>query len=434
MESTQTYLFFSPSSVLVALVTLAFLIHRAWPRFVQPGQSDKLPLSTSNPTIDSDLAVSKEPELPEGWWSSREFFELERRGLFSQTWIYLAHTAQFKKPGAYQSFDLAGFPVFLIRGKDDKIRAFHNVCRHRAYTITRKETGASTVLGCRYHGWSYDTTGRLVKAPQFDDVPGFDKSQNSLFEVHTHTTDYGMVLVNLKAEEPADLGEEQLSSLNNFARKSAPRKNLSWVAGRTVPGDFNWKMATKPLYLDLFTRELESQAPRIFGPSPIKKVIRRIMGSNPVDDSSFFPATFFYQFVDTELWFALSFLPATETKTQIRYDIFSRSPVSEIAAEPISKTFENVSNSLIGQIEQQYRQICKAQSIPIEFIGQNTHQILRRVQDHRRLERLQGTQVIPAMHKPKGSNLFQQAEKLCKELDCVSGGAQSGTSPGVLDW
>lgn len=84
MESTQTYLFFSPSSVLVALVTLAFLIHRAWPRFVQPVQSDKLPQSTSNPTIDSDLAVSKEPELPERWWSSRDVFELERRGLFSQ--------------------------------------------------------------------------------------------------------------------------------------------------------------------------------------------------------------------------------------------------------------------------------------------------------------------------------------------------------------
>ena len=84
MESTQTYLFFSPSSVLVAFVTLAFLIHRAWPRFVQPGQSDKVPQSTSNSTIESDLAVSKEPEIPEGWWASRDVFELERRGLFSQ--------------------------------------------------------------------------------------------------------------------------------------------------------------------------------------------------------------------------------------------------------------------------------------------------------------------------------------------------------------
>lgn len=165
----------------------------------------------------------------------------------TKTWMYLAHAAQFNKPGAYQSFDLAGFPVFLIRGKDDKIRAFHNVCRHRAYTITRKETGASTVLGCRYHGWSYDTTGRLVKAPQFDDMPGFDKSQNSLFEVHTHTTEHGFVLVNLNAEIPTHLCDEELSALNNFARNYTPQKSSLWIAGRTVPGDFNWKMASKCL-------------------------------------------------------------------------------------------------------------------------------------------------------------------------------------------
>ncbi|CAI7626794.1 unnamed protein product [Penicillium bialowiezense] len=289
----------------------------------------------------------------------------------TKTWIYLAHTAQFNKPGAYQSFDLAGFPVFLIRGKDDKIRAFHNVCRHRAYTITRKETGASTVLGCRYHGWSYDTTGRLVKAPQFDDVPGFDKSQNSLFEVHTHTTEHGFVLVNLKADMPAHLGDEELSALNNFARNYTPQKSSLWIAGRTVPGDFNWKMATKPSYLKSFTRELENKAPQILSPSTIMKVVRGAMGSNPIHDGSFFPATFFYHFVDTELWFALSFLPATEVKTQIRYDIFSRSAVSESKANAISTTFENASNNLISQIEQEYRAYCNTQSFPVEFDGQS---------------------------------------------------------------
>ncbi|KAJ5598547.1 hypothetical protein N7537_008631 [Penicillium hordei] len=158
------------------------------------------------------------------------------------TWLYLAHSSQFKKPGAYQSFDIAGFPVFLIRGKDDRIRAFHNVCRHRAYTITRKETGASTVLGCRYHGWSYDTTGRLVKAPQFDDVPGFDKSKNSLFEVHTRTTDQGMVFVNLKSSESTAFDSEVASSLSGVSRIASLKAKSAWVAGQTLSGDFNWKV------------------------------------------------------------------------------------------------------------------------------------------------------------------------------------------------
>ena len=139
---------------------------------------------------------------------------------------------------------MAGFPVFLIRGKDDKIRAFHNVCRHRAYTITRKETGTSTVLGCRYHGWSYDTYGRLVKAPKFDDVPGFEKSENSLFEIHTHTTSQGWVFVNLDAGEPVPMEESNLSVLNDFARDANLRTRSEWVAGQTLTGAFNWKLGS----------------------------------------------------------------------------------------------------------------------------------------------------------------------------------------------
>ena len=135
----------------------------------------------------------------------------------------------------------------MIRGKDDKIRGFHNVCRHRAYTITRKETGASTVLGCRYHGWSYDTTGRLVKAPQFDDVPGFDKSQNRLFEIHTHTTDHGLVFVNLNAGKPGEFDVDTTSTLNDFTRTAGLNGKSTWVTGQTLSGDFNWKMASKSM-------------------------------------------------------------------------------------------------------------------------------------------------------------------------------------------
>jgi phenylpropionate dioxygenase-like ring-hydroxylating dioxygenase large terminal subunit len=61
--------------------------------------------------------------------------------------------------------------------------------------VTKKECGSSTVLGCRYHGWSYDTKGNLIKAPEFDNVPGFDKGKNGLWEVNTEVRE-GMVFIN----------------------------------------------------------------------------------------------------------------------------------------------------------------------------------------------------------------------------------------------
>lgn len=81
-----------------------------------------------------------------------------------------------------------------------------------------------------------------MKAPQFDDVPGFDKSQNSLFEIHTHTTDQGMVFVNLKSSEPAAFDSEVASSLSGFSRIAGLKAKSAWVAGQTLSGDFNWKV------------------------------------------------------------------------------------------------------------------------------------------------------------------------------------------------
>lgn len=57
------------------------------------------------------------------------------------------HSTRFKKPGDYFKLEIAGFPFLLIMGKDGAINGFHNVCRHRAYPIVRKDSGSSTVLG-----------------------------------------------------------------------------------------------------------------------------------------------------------------------------------------------------------------------------------------------------------------------------------------------
>ncbi|KAJ5822678.1 Aromatic-ring-hydroxylating dioxygenase alpha subunit [Penicillium robsamsonii] len=358
MESTEADFLSSPASLLVALVTIIFLLNRAWPHLSAPKAGEVIESVANTSSNNSDFTVSKEPEIPEGWWSGREVFELERRALFSQTWVYLAHNSQFEKPGSYQSFDLAGFPVFLIRGKDDKIRAFHNVCRHRAYTITRRETGASTILGCRYHGWSYDTTGRLVKAPQFDDVPGFDKSQNSLFEVHTHATDQGMIFVNLNSGEPAAFDSGMTSDLSRFAGLEA---KSTWVAGQTLSGDFNWKVGARSRQLDAYTSGLHRRMSELSRPSPIMKLVRSIRRNSTRQECFLFPTTLMYFFQDVGICLAISFFPASESKTNIRYDLFALSAVSEPDIRKMSEVLQSWTYNLAAEIELEYQSILAKQ-------------------------------------------------------------------------
>lgn len=255
-----------PTLTLVTLLTAFFFLYRAWLRAVYPktpliGRSE---LFLHVPEADNTQAVSKESDFPENWLNSNDIFELERRAVFSkvspnrhaqgskftppnpcgsQSWLYLSHRSQFTKPGDYQSFEVAGFPIFLILGKDGEIRAFHNVCRHRAYTVANKERGSSTVLGCRYHGWSYNTKGELIKVPHFEQILGFDKSQNGLFAIHVQQSTDGFIFVNLEADAPGELLETD--RLVDFVKCNGPIPQSRWIGGRAIEGVFNWKMASK---------------------------------------------------------------------------------------------------------------------------------------------------------------------------------------------
>jgi phenylpropionate dioxygenase-like ring-hydroxylating dioxygenase large terminal subunit len=153
----------------------------------------------------------------------------------------VTHTTRFRKPGDYQAFSVAGFPFFLILGKDSIIRGFHNVCRHRAYTVTKKPTGSSLVLGCRYHGWSYDTKGHLTKAPHFEDIPGFKKEDNSLFQIWVQNDSHGLVFVNFDAQ--ASVEGPAVDSVIDFAKQHKLTSSSTAIASWQLEGHFNWKMA-----------------------------------------------------------------------------------------------------------------------------------------------------------------------------------------------
>ena len=56
---------------------------------------------------------------------------------------------------------------------DGVLRAFHNVCRHRGARVAWEEQGCASRLRCRYHGWTYDLTGKLRGTPEFDGTADF---------------------------------------------------------------------------------------------------------------------------------------------------------------------------------------------------------------------------------------------------------------------
>lgn len=139
--------------------------------------------------------------LPASWYRSEAMYQLERRAIFSKRWMLLTHSSRFKKAGDYLSFTIANFSFFLIQDRDGTINSFHNVCRHRAFPVVQSPSGTTSILSCKYHGWSYGLKGNLAKAPRFETVPAFDKTQHSLYPIHVHVDKAGFVWVNLQAGE-----------------------------------------------------------------------------------------------------------------------------------------------------------------------------------------------------------------------------------------
>ncbi|MER2088382.1 aromatic ring-hydroxylating dioxygenase subunit alpha [Sporosarcina sp. JAI121] len=87
--------------------------------------------------------------------------------IFSKSWQLVGHVSQVEKAGAFFTADVAGEPLIIIRGTDEVLRAFYNVCPHRATKLEKSENGKKKILQCMYHGWTFKTDGKLNKAPNF---------------------------------------------------------------------------------------------------------------------------------------------------------------------------------------------------------------------------------------------------------------------------
>lgn len=125
-------------------------------------------------------------------------YDAELRSIFHKSWQYFCHQSELPEAGDYIAGEIAGQPVYVIRGRDGVIRGFFNVCQHRAHQLLKGKGNVKSVLRCPYHSWTYDHEGRLRGAPQCDAVAGFDRDAIRLSPIGVDIVG-GFIMVNLDA-------------------------------------------------------------------------------------------------------------------------------------------------------------------------------------------------------------------------------------------
>ena len=171
--------------------------------------------------------------LPPSWYHDPEIFRRERDRLWGRHWLAVATASQLDAPGRYVATTVAGWPVLVVSDADGRVRAFHNVCRHRAGPLCWDGVGTCTRLVCRYHGWSYGLDGTLTSARDF----GCDPGERSLLALRCDTW-RGIVFVNL-ASETSPLADE----IGEFAEQCAAVRweDLVHRADAHHDVEANWK-------------------------------------------------------------------------------------------------------------------------------------------------------------------------------------------------
>ena len=135
-------------------------------------------------------------------YGDAEVFRLERETVFTRAWRLIGHENMLAGAGDFLTDDFAGWSILAVRGKDGAVRAFHNVCPHRAGPLATEAMGhCDGAITCRYHGWRFTFEGRLQSARDFGAAAGFDPREHGLTPVRLETW-RGFLFVTLSDAAP----------------------------------------------------------------------------------------------------------------------------------------------------------------------------------------------------------------------------------------
>jgi len=197
-----------------------------------------MPLAEILALYDQNAPLEQAHTIPAAWYIDQRIARLEHDQLFGNNWIAIGRTDQAAAQGQFFTFDLDGEPLIVVRGADNQLRAFYNVCRHHAAAVATEPCGHAQSFRCPYHGWNYGLDGSLKGMPEFAGVCNFDRAANGLVPVAIDTWE-NFVFVHLAAN---------LAPLRDFLSDLVPQVaplglgELQFHSRREYTLNCNWKV------------------------------------------------------------------------------------------------------------------------------------------------------------------------------------------------
>jgi len=183
-----------------------------------------------NPSLSKSL--HKEAYINPSW------YDTDLESIISRTWQWVCHTEKLREVGSYITIDIANQPIMIIRDDKGLLKAFYNVCQHRAHKLIDGE-GLINRITCPYHAWTYNLDGKLIRAPHTEKLDQFELEDICLNEVQVEEF-CGFIFVNL--DKKASSLKQQSKNLESEIKHWAPDiDKLTFGHRLTYDIKSNWK-------------------------------------------------------------------------------------------------------------------------------------------------------------------------------------------------
>lgn len=193
-------------------------------------------VKTIDPIVSAAESCPEWHSLPGGFFHSADIYEADLDRIWRRGWLFAGHDCQIPAPGDYFTFNVGSDPILVIRGDDGRVRAFHNVCRHRGTLLCREPSGSARQLVCPYHQWVYGKDGRLLSCRGMQD--DLETDTLGLSPLATENL-CGFVYVSM-APEPDDFGPARDLMQPMLRPQGMERARAAKVVEYTV--NANWKL------------------------------------------------------------------------------------------------------------------------------------------------------------------------------------------------
>ena len=205
---------------------------------------DRVSITTASqepPDVRPDVLL---PTLPGRDYHAADVLEVERERVFAHGWVCVGRDEHLPGSGDYLTREILGEAIVLIRGKDERVRAFANTCRHRGTRLLDGEGSVRSAITCPYHAWTYGFDGRLLGTPNVGEVDGLERERFGLWEIALDRHD-GFLFVNVHGDAPS-LGStlaEMPDSPLELARYGVGELRVG--GRRTYDVAANWKIVVE---------------------------------------------------------------------------------------------------------------------------------------------------------------------------------------------